>query len=267
MVVVGVSKKDLRDPLLFQVGFLNTKPHPKQIDILRSKAKHKVICCGRRAGKTRLVAGEAIRGALFNEYPRQLFIAPVYRQLRPGFNQIVKYIEENKLMRDVKKVIGSSPQKIIFVNKAVIDFGSGDNPSTLRGEAYDRIFKDEAGFFKEEIDNVIRPMMFDTDADIWETSTPWKKNQFYYNYMKGLKGDPKIQSFHFTSLDNPYINTKRVQEEIDEWGEDSFYVQAEIYGNFINDVDSYFKQSLIDSCIDEDYGMVSEEKLIGGSFG
>ena len=45
---------------------------------------------------------------------------------------------------------------------------------------------------------------------------------------------------------------KEIEKDIIEYGEDSVYVQCEIYGNFVEDRDMYFKQKLVDSCI-EDY--------------
>ena len=58
-------------------------------------------------------------------------------------------------------------------DKLTVDFGSANNPDTLRGEGYDRIFKDEDAFIKDDAMLAIRPLMFDTGAPIWNTTTPW----------------------------------------------------------------------------------------------
>jgi len=52
---------------------------------------------------------------------------------------------------------------------------------------------------------------------------------------------------------------KEIEKDIAEYGEESVYVQCEIYGNFVEDRDRYFKAEEIDFCI-EKYN-VPEDKL------
>ena len=52
---------------------------------------------------------------------------------------------------------------------------------------------------------------------------------------------------------------KEIHKDIAEYGEESVYVQCEIYGNFVEDRDRYFKAEEIDFCI-EKYN-VPEDKL------
>ena len=258
--MVRVTEQDLKDPYYFQYAFLNQKPHFKQKEVLRSKAKHKVICCGRRAGKTQMIAGEIIRGAIFNIFPKQIVIAPVYKQALIVYSKILEILRQNKLIDDLRSYPKNPYPKIEWINGSFVDFGSTDKPDSLRGEAYDRIFLDESSFIKDEAMSAIRPFTFDTDAPIWQTSTPWGKNHFYEDFRRGEKGLKGYQSFHFTSFDNPYINQERVKEEVEYYGRTSLYVRAEIYGEFIESADLYFTQELIESCIKE-YPMVRKEEV------
>jgi hypothetical protein len=55
-------------------------------------------------------------------------------------------------------------------------------------------------------------------------------------------------------LDNPYITDegkKEIEKDIKEWGEDSIYVQAEIYGRYVDDIDCYFDRDDIMFCVVE----------------
>lgn len=246
------------DPVLFQVGFLNQIPHAKQIEILESPAKHKTICCGRRAGKSQLVAGELIRGSMSREYVMQGVIAPTYKQSRTVYNKIVKLLKDNKLYdENIQKATLSPYPIIIFKNGAEIWFMSTDNPTSLRGEAFDRLFIDEGAFIKENAWDAIRPLAFDTGAPIWQTSTPWGKNRFYEDWMRGMRGeDPRYGSFQFSSFDNPYIDKETIQEEVDEYGVDDPYIRAEIFGEFIEDQDMFFKTDMIMACVNEEYDYI-----------
>lgn len=245
----------LLDPVLFQVGFLNQIPHSKQEEILSSKAKHKTICCGRRAGKSQLIAGELIRGCMSGEYIKQGVITPTYRQSRTVYNKILELLYSNKLYEENIKKSSLSPYPIIvFENGAEIWFMSTDNPTSLRSEAYDRLFIDEAAFIKDTAWNAIRPLTFDTGAPIWQTSTPWGKNKFYNDWLRGMKKESgKYESFQFSTFDNPYIDKETVMDEVEEYGQDDPYIRAEVYGEFIEDQDMFFKTDMIMACIDEDY--------------
>ena len=76
MVSTEITLEDFEDPVMFQIGYLNQMPHDKQKDVLRSPNKNKIIVCGRRAGKTQMISGELIRGAIIGEYKKQIVIAP-----------------------------------------------------------------------------------------------------------------------------------------------------------------------------------------------
>lgn len=248
-----ITKDDLYDPVYFQVGFLNQIPHKKQKEVLRHPAKHKVICCGRRAGKTQMVAGEIIRGSYLDLFHKQGAIAPNYKHLRTLYNKIIEILGKCNKLGILKSYTLSPTPKIIFNNGAYIDFVQTDNPVTIRSEAYDRTFEDEANYIKDEAQSAIRPMRWDTGAPSWKTSTPDIKNSFYTEYTEGLSNtNPDRASFHYDYRDNPYLDEegiKEIEAEIEMYGIDSLYVQQEIFGNFTEDRDMYFSEKLINKIL------------------
>lgn len=261
---IEISEEDFKNPVGFQVSYLNQIPHEKQIEVLTSLQKNKIIVCGRRSGKTQMVAGEAIRGAVLKLYPRQIVIAPSYKQTLIVFYKITELMQKAGVYDDIDKVVQSPRPKIIFKNGCFIDFGSADTPDSLRGEAYDRLFKDESAFIKKGADNAIKPLAYDTGAPIWETTTPWGKGEIWERWLRGTKGDVDYGCFHYNYKDNPYLSEegiKEIEKDIIEYGEGSIYVQAEILGNFVEDRDAYFSRELVESCIEEyDMGMAVNNK-------
>jgi len=250
---IKVSEKDFFDPVLFQIAYLNQKPHKKQAEVLRSKHKHKIIVCGRRSGKSQMIAGELIRGAVLKIYPTQILIAPTYKQTLIVFDKIIELVERAKVYDDIEKVVHSPYPKIIWKNGSFIDFGSADNPNSIRGVAYDRVFKDESAFIKRGADNAIKPLTYDKGAPTWETTTPWGKGDVWDKWVRGQNGDEDYGCFHYNYKDNPYLSEEGIREiekDIREFGENSLYVQAEIYGNFVSDRDCYFERELVEKCID-----------------
>ena len=262
-VLMELSVEDFYDPVGFQVAYLNQIPHKKQIEVLRSKNKNKIVVCGRRSGKSQMIAGELIRGGVLQLFPKQILITPQYKQCMIIFDKIVELTAKSKTDCDIEKVIHSPYPKIIWKNGSFIDFASADNPNSLRGDAYDRVFKDESAFIKKGADNAIKPLTYDKGAPVWETTTPWGKGDVWEKWDRGKKGDEDYGCFHYNYKDNPYLNAEGVAEiekDIIEYGEDSLYVQCEIYGNFVEDRDCYFSRELVESCTEE-YNIPEEPNI------
>ena len=261
---IEVTEEDFKHPVLFQMAYLNQKPHKKQQEVLLSPNKNKIVIAGRRSGKTQMIAGELVRGGVLKIYPRQIVIAPRFKQSLIVLNKILFVMQRAGVGNDIEKILRSPYPKIIFKSGAEIDFASADNPDSLRGEAYDRVFIDERAFIKEGAMLVIKPLIFDTGAPIWETTTPWGKGELRDRWERGMSGrDTDIGCFHYNYKDNPYLSeegVKEIEKDIKEYGEDHVYVQTEIYGNFVEDVDSYFSQELIKESIDE-YALVEKEAI------
>jgi len=251
----NITADDLREPVFFQVGYLGQKPHMKQMEVLRSKCKNKVVVCGRRAGKSQMVAGEMIRGGITGEFKSQILIAPTYKQAMIVMTKIVELMNTSDNGDDLAKVIKSPNPRIEFINGSYIDFGSADNPDSLRGENYDRVFLDEAAFIKEGAIDAIRPLIYDTGAPIWFTTTPMGKGIVWDFWERGMNDeDEEYGCFNYCYLDNPYITAegkKEIEKDIAEWGEESAFVQAEIFGRFVEDRDCYFKRSVVMDCVDD----------------
>lgn len=203
-----------------------------------------------------MIAGELLRGAYFL-YEKQILIAPTYKQSKIIFNEIIERLVEAKRSIDILKAAEHPYPQVMLKNKHYIDFASADNPDSLRGFDYGRLFIDEAGLITEKGWHAIRPLAFDTGAPTWKTGTPGGKNEFYYDYQRGLEHSEHFASFHFSSFDNPFIDHEAVQREVDEYGESSVYVQTEIFGNFVEGLDLLFPAELVRACVDECYEVYS----------
>ena len=249
---ISLLPKDFYDPVGFQFAYLNQQLHPKQIEVVLSPQKNKVVVCGRRSGKTQMIAGELIRGAALKLYPRQIVIAPTYKQAMIVYSKILDLMNGAGVFDDVAKVVKSPHPQMQFINGSIIDFGSADNPDSLRGEAYHRVFLDEGEFIKEEAMNAIRPLIYDTGAPMWISTTPWRRNFVWEFWKRGLAGDEDWGSFNYCYLDNPYLSDSgkiEIEKDIKEWGRNSLYVQAEIFGKYTNSSDCYFEMDDVIFCV------------------
>ena len=248
----GITVDDFIHPVGFQYAYLGQKLHDKQIEVVMSSQKNKVIVCGRRSGKSQMIAGEIVRGSVLDIYHKQIVIAPTYKQTMIIYNKILELMTKARTLGDIAKITKSPHPQLVFKNGDLVDFGSADNPASLRGEGYDRVFLDEGEFIKEEAMDAIRPLIYDVGAPMWITTTPWRRNFVWEFWKRGLRGDENWGCFHYDYRDNPYITDegrKEIENDIKEWGESSLFVQAEIYGNYVDDVDCYFDMADVQFCV------------------
>ena len=196
--------------------------HHCQAQIAKDNHRFRVICCGRRFGKTTL-AVEEIKGKALAKDTRIAYIAPTYQQardiawemLKKELNPIIKQINESRLELIVNNVIKG---------QSLITLRGWESIETLRGQQYDFIVIDEVAMmrnFRTNWQEVIRPTLTDTKGEVMFISTPKGFNHFYELYGLELK-DTDYRSFKFTSYDNPYIPKEELDKAKQEITEDRF---------------------------------------------
>lgn len=122
------------------------KLHENQKIVSESEARWKILCAGRRFGKTRLGVQSCLEVAL--EGKRAWWVAPTFSIARVGWRDIMSagYDLGSKVGVDVKM----GDMTVNFANGGFIAVKSADNPQRLRGEGLDFLVMDEAAFIKEE---------------------------------------------------------------------------------------------------------------------
>lgn len=181
--------------------------HPAQQKIVDSPAKFKVVCCGRRFGKTLLsiddVTNHLLDGKAYG------YFAPNYDDLhklawKPLLNvlgPIIKHKDQTK--RTIETVTGG-----LFIGFSM----EVDRPG--QGHQFHKVALDEAATvaqLKDKFEESIEPTLVDFDGDVVWYSTPRGHNDFWQLYQLGQDPlQPDWQSFHFTSFSNPHISHTRL---------------------------------------------------------
>jgi PBSX family phage terminase large subunit len=184
-----------------------TKP---QAEIAKDKHRFRVVCVGRRGGKTTL-AVEEIKGVAIYKESRIAYIAPTYQQARDiawqmlvkEFKKIAVKINESRLELEVKNTKNTT---------SLIQLRGWESIETLRGQSFDFLVIDEVASMRNFWINwqeVLRPTLTDRKGEALFISTPKGFNHFYDLYNTELK-DKDFKSFHFTSYNNPYIPSEEI---------------------------------------------------------
>lgn len=192
-----------------------------QETIARSRARFRVVCCGRRFGKTSLAITEIAGKAVFKKDSRIAYIAPTFQQARDiAWQMLIKILapviidkNESRLELTIKTKGGGTSTIVLRGWEAI---------ETLRGQKFDFLVIDEVASLRKfwvGWEEVLRPTLTDTRGETMFISTPKGFNWFYDLYWMN---DPDYARFHFTTYDNPHIPKDEIDKAREEMTEDRF---------------------------------------------
>ena len=179
------------------------EPHNAQRTVLDSKARFRVMMCGRRFGKSLISQSISIENGLNGK--RVAYITPTYQLGKIFFQEICKVLTEDIYKKN------ESDLTITFITGGSIRFFTGERLDALRGLKFHLVIIDEASYIpnlQEGWNNSIRPTLTDYKGKAIFLSTPKGKNFFYSLYMKS--DEPDWESFKFTTYDNPHIDATEI---------------------------------------------------------
>lgn len=181
--------------------------HAGQRAIRASRARFRVVACGRQWGKTRLGVPYAFSRAL--EGARGFWCAPDYKRAQIGW-RILKMLAEQLPFVAIRE----GDRRIETPNGGWVEVRSGHVEGQLRAETLDFVVVDEAAYMPEERwTKELRPTLAVTKGEAIFLSTFDGENWFYGLYERGLSDEfPQYESWRHPSIDNPYIDSEEVEE-------------------------------------------------------
>jgi len=211
--------------------------HVAQQTVADSDARWKILCAGRRFGKTRLGVQLCIQTALAGG--RAWWVAPTYSIARVGWRAL-----ENAALsfpKEIEPKISIANMEVNFPNGGFIACKSADNPQRLRGEGLDFIVIDEAAFVKEEVwHEVLRPTLTERKGKALFISTPLGVGNWFYDLWQKAEDQDDWERFHYPTTDNPAIDPSEVESAKKEVG--SIVFAQEYMAEFIEAGQGLFKQ-------------------------
>lgn len=192
--------------------------HQTQKPVAIDPHRFRVLCCGRRWGKTTL-AIDQMKGCAVIPNRNIAYIAPTYQQARD-----IVWTQLKKDLEQAARTINESRLEIILVNGSRISLRGWESIETLRGQKFDLIVIDEVAMMRNfwiQWEEVIRPTLTDNKGEGMFISTPKGFNHFYdlYNLEQT---DTDFKSYHFSTYDNPYLPVEEIDKAKIELTEDRF---------------------------------------------
>lgn len=231
-------------------------PHPRQRSFIYSKAKRRIVRAGRRGGKTTGVAIYAV--LMFLAGRRVLYAVPTNDQVKKFWFEVTNafanaFAADALYKNETEHII----EKRGTENR--IRAKTAWNADTLRGDYADVLILDEWQLMAESAwEDVGAPMLIDNNGDAVFIYTPptlekaklskAKDPRHAQRMFEKAKADTsgRWETFHFTSLDNPYLSAQGLQEVTKDMTQAS--LRREIYAEDSKTIPgALWKQELIDA--------------------
>lgn len=219
-------------------------PHDKQSEIIRSKARFKVIRAGRRSGKSTLEIEEMVFEAVTGKDRNIFYIAPTQIQSRKIIWEALKSrlnglgeINESRL--EVKLPTADKGFSTIYVS-------GWENRENFRGMKAHLIVFDELDTMKDFFigwQEIFRPALTDTGGKATFIGTPKKENPNLRRLEKIAETDKDYKAFHFTTEDNPHIPPEEIAKARAEIDYDTF--KQEYLAEYLDHAGALFSYSAL----------------------
>ena len=225
----------------------NYTPHPAQARIhAASDCRFRIVCTGRRFGKTLLLAAELLDRGAYATPGTFGWVAPTYNVAQRGVEAF------REISSDMISVVGSSPCHIDFQGPGAtapsrVWFLSADNAEAIRGYGFQGLVVDEAASIPEQVWHyVLRPTISQTLGWAILVSTPKGRNWFHDLFTRGRDPSEKdYASFSFSSKESPFFPPAEWEEARRTLPEDVF--RQEYRAEFLEDSAGVFRG--IDACL------------------
>lgn len=235
--------------------------HDKQREIVQSSARFKIVRAGRKAGKTLYkvenntfkatasIKRLNLKKLVFNTGRKVLYIAPTQEQARnivwESFKRRLHGIGKfNEQRLQIKVPNEDGEETTIFI-------GGWENRENYRGLTdVIHVDFDEVDTLKDFFiawKDIFRPMLIDTAGTADFGGTPKKENPNLRRLEKEAEIKDNFASFHFTSLDNPFLPADELEALKKEYEGDFTSYQQEILAKYVENAGALFKyDALVD---------------------
>jgi phage FluMu gp28-like protein len=220
-------------------------PHAGQRAFLEARAPIRVLACGRRWGKSEVIAVEIAR-TLLNPAPRMvLLVAPSLEQAMIPFERVAGLLRQAGESPTIRR----TPAPVLTVGQSRLWARSAVRGGLyLRGRKAHLIVVDEAAYVPESIVvEVLLPMLSDTGGQLALVSTPRGKNYFYRLYLEGQQGSDRVWSLRSPSWQNPLLSPRVLMMQAQWMSERQF--QVEYGAAFLDDAGQVFCTEWVDRAL------------------
>lgn len=253
-----------RDPVVFAEALLKVDLFEHQVAVIRSEARYRVLCWGRRAGKTTVFGVLALHTAFARPGSKILIVSAgdlsvkrTHREIAGmvtaavGLAESVEDDQTHMLRLSNGSSIESVPQSIRAVRSAEADL----------------LILDEAGFIDQAVFEAAEPIVGTRPgARVLIASTPWGGSGHFFHdlFRQGMdRPDAEVWASHMPSTASPLINAEWLESVRERSSSD--YFAREYLAEWTGQSGAYFGEDELMANV-ADYHVPSLEKIRDASW-
>lgn len=183
--------------------------HPGQATVYADPSRFRVVCAGRRWGKSELACVELIARAVAGPPGKYWYIAPTRVLAKDTLWHRLKALTDPTWWA---KDPMETELSISLTSGAEIKLQGAEDPDALRGRGLRFAVLDEYADMRPETwSEVLRPALTDYLAPALFIGTPKGFGPFYDLFALGQAGAPDWRSWQFRTVDNPTIDAREIE--------------------------------------------------------
>jgi phage terminase large subunit len=190
----------------FAEGLISGLTTPQR-EVFDDPSRFKMLCSGRRFGKTHLCLVQLIVWAAKKAGSLCWYIAPTYKAAKSIAWRQLKAMVPVELFASKNEVDLS----IELVNGSRIELKGGDNSDSLRGNSISNCVLDEAAYIPRDAwEMVIRPALADQRGSAFFISTPAGYNHFH-EWWETAQDQEDWNTFSYTTIQGGNVPPEEVE--------------------------------------------------------
>jgi len=194
-----------RDPVVFAELVLRRPLWPHQVEVVRSTSRTRVLCWGRRAGKTAVFGTLALH---------RMFAVPGTRVMMVSAGRTSVVRSHREIAGMARASLGGSSIEDDQVMTLTLSNGSilesvTQSVTAVRSADVDLLIVDEAAFVDEAVWDAAEPTIIARPgSQVLMASTPWRgPGHFFHDLWRaGMDGRGGVQSWHLPSTASPLVD-------------------------------------------------------------
>jgi len=255
---VSLSLRDLdrarRDAAVFAEMLVGSPLWKHQLEVVASLARVRVICAGRRAGKTRVFGVLSLWEAFRAPSRKVLIVSAGDIASKRMFADIAGMAAGAPLLRGS---VGDETKSLLTLTNGSTIECVPQSMGQVRSAEADLLIVDEAGFVAQSIWEAAEPVVVArAGSRVLICSTPWGTKDHFFRVLwrQGMdRPDTKVESWHWPSTVSPLVDVEFLE---DIKGRSSpLYFAREYEAEFVDEAGAYFRSEELDAALD-DYELV-----------
>ena len=199
--------EDQEPELTDQVQGLYDSLTDPQREVWDSDSRFKLLCSGRRFGKTYLCIARLITWAASKPNSLNWYVTANYRMAK----QIAWRQLKNMVPPEICVKRNETDLLIELSNGSIISLKGADNADSLRGVSLSSLVIDEAAYVKQEAwEMVLRPALSDQGGPAWFITTPAGLNWFHDLWEQATDEDD-WSTFSYTTIQGGNVPAEEVE--------------------------------------------------------